>query len=139
MSYGKGWICENCGEQFKESEWCKTCQLNYLNGLKENFTSGNKKIDDFIKLMQLQVNDYSDIVFEWVPYDQFNDINEINHGSFSTIFSAIWRDGPLKYNLNKYERYPNKKVGLKCIYNTHNIISEFLNEVWNFYLIFLYN
>jgi hypothetical protein len=129
MSYGKKCICEKCGEQYIESEWCKTCQLNYLSGLKENFTSRNKQIDDFIQLMQLKVNDYSDIVFEWIPYDQFNDFKGIGQGSFSTIFSAIWRDGPLKYSLNKYERCPNKKVVLKCIYNTHNITSEFLNEV----------
>ncbi|GBB91010.1 hypothetical protein RclHR1_01810013 [Rhizophagus clarus] len=94
MSYEKRRICEKCSEQFVEPEWCKTCQLNFLNCLKESFTSGNKTIDDFIKLMQLKVNNYSDIVFEWIPYDQC----------------------------------PNERVALKCVYNTHNIMSEFLNE-----------
>ncbi|GBC28024.2 kinase-like domain-containing protein [Rhizophagus irregularis DAOM 181602=DAOM 197198] len=43
------------------------------------WTSGNGKIDYFIQEMQLKINGhgYDDIVFEWIPYSQFNDIKEI--------------------------------------------------------------
>jgi len=45
--------------------------------------------------------------------------------------SAIWEDGPLKYDdrKNGYVREPNRKVALKCLYNSQDIINEFLNEV----------
>ena len=106
--------------------------------IKENWTSGNEKIDNFIQEMQLKINDSNDIVFEWIPYDQFNDIKEINKGDFATVYSAEWKDGSLHYNSNKrkYTRqshYSHKKVTLKYLHNSQNIINEFLNEVWNFF------
>ena len=45
--------------------------------------------------MQLKIDSLSDIVFEWIPYDQFSDIKEIGRGGFATVYSAIWKDGPL--------------------------------------------
>ncbi|GBC08551.1 hypothetical protein RclHR1_08200003 [Rhizophagus clarus] len=94
--------------------------------------SGNKKIDDFIKEMQFRISDYDDdIVFEWIPYDQFSNINKIGIGGFATVYSTIWKDGPLVYNKDKkgYERDPNRVIALKCLDNSQNISVEFLNEV----------
>ena len=48
--------------------------------------------------MQLKIDYYEDIVFEWIPYNQFSDIEEIGRGGFATVYSAIWKDGPLKYD-----------------------------------------
>ena len=93
------------------------------------YFSGNKKIDNIIKDMHLRIKDYKDVVFEWIPCNQLNDIKEINKGDFATIYSAIWNDGPLNYNYGKYIRKPDKKVVLKCIHNSQNIDNEFLNEV----------
>ena len=44
--------------------------------------------------MQLKIDFYDDIVFEWIPYNQFIDIKKIG-GSFVEVYSAIWKDGPL--------------------------------------------
>ena len=52
--------------------------------------------------MQLKRNFHDDIIFEWIPYNQFDDIKEIRKGDFATIYSAIWKGGPLYYNKNKY-------------------------------------
>src|SRR5436190_14956416 len=113
-------VCNKCGEIYvdKNHEWCKLCQINHL---KNNFLSwsGNEKVDDFIQEMQLNnINDCHDIIFEWISYDQFNDIKKIgNGGDFVTIYSAIWKDGPLDYDEdeNEYTRIQNnKKVALKC-------------------------
>ena len=81
--------------------------------------------------MQLKINQYNDIVFEWIPYDQFIDIKEIGRGGFATVYSAIWKDGPLEYNkgIKKYTRSSYKKVALKYLHNSKNISNEFLNEV----------
>ena len=92
--------------------------------------SGNQKIDDFIREMHLKIDSYDNIIFEWIPYNQFSDIKEIGRGGFATVYSAIWKDGPLKYNYNnEYTRESNKKFVLKCLHKSQNITNEFLNEV----------
>ncbi|GBC10391.1 hypothetical protein RclHR1_00960008 [Rhizophagus clarus] len=95
------------------------------------WTSGSEKIDDFIQKMQLKINDYDDIVFEWIQYNQFDDIKEIGKGGFSTVYSAKWKDGPLVYNVNEkiYNRDSNKVIALKCLHNSQNVTSKVLDEV----------
>ncbi|GBC39344.2 kinase-like domain-containing protein [Rhizophagus irregularis DAOM 181602=DAOM 197198] len=46
-------------------------QNNYM------WTSENEKIDDFIQERQYKINKYDDIVLEWIPYNQFSEIKEI--------------------------------------------------------------
>ena len=81
--------------------------------------------------MQLKINGRHDIVFEWIPYNQLNNIKEIGKGGFATVYSAIWKDGPLHYGFydNEYIRESDKIVALKCLHNSQNITNEFLNEV----------
>ena len=81
--------------------------------------------------MQLKINDESDIVFEWIPYNQFDNIEKINKGDYATIYSAIWKGGPLVYDYRnkKYIRNSDKKFILKCLHDSQNVTSEFLNEV----------
>ena len=127
-------FCKNCSEKYTHInyKWCKPCQTDNLKENVTNWTSGNEKIDGFIQEMQLKINHRNDIVFEWIPYDQFSDIEEIGRGGFATVYSAIWRDGPLDYddgtekNLNLT---PNHEVALKCLHDSQNITNEFLNEV----------
>jgi hypothetical protein len=47
--------------------------------------------------MQLKINDYYDIIIEWIPYDQFDNIKEIRKDDSVTLFSAIWKNGLLNY------------------------------------------
>ena len=94
--------------------------------------SANEKIDDFIQEMHLKINSYDDIVFEWIPYSsQFNKIKEIGKGGFATIYTAIWKDGPLYYS-NMYKNYArdyNQKVVLKYLHNSQNRIEFLIDEV----------
>ncbi|EXX74729.1 uncharacterized protein OCT59_004566 [Rhizophagus irregularis] len=55
-------------------------------------------------------------------------LNELK-GGFAIVYSAIWMNGPLKYNEKKYNRKPDKEVALKVLYNSQNITDEFINEV----------
>ena len=128
--------CKKCGEEYIDitSKWCKPCQIDNLKRNFTNWTSENEKIDNFIQEMQLKIDSGQDIVFEWIPYNQFSDIKEIGRGGFATVYSAIWKDGPLKYNSDskKYTRnsyYSNSEVALKCLHNSQNVTNEFLNEV----------
>src|SRR5688572_10730723 len=126
-------ICEECGEEYVD-EWCKPCQINYFKKKFINWTSGNKKIDDYIQEMQLSINSRYDIILEWIPYNQFNCIKEISKGNCATVNLAMWKDGPLSYDEEKRwtMRDSDKKVALKWLHNLQNITDEFLNEVRKF-------
>ena len=96
-------FCKKCGEVCTDRyyKWCKPCQID---NLKRNFAnSENEKIDNFIQEMQSNIDRSTDIVFEWIPYNQFSDIKEIGRGGFATVYSAIWKDGPLKYDYDTQE------------------------------------
>ncbi|GBC42539.2 kinase-like domain-containing protein [Rhizophagus irregularis DAOM 181602=DAOM 197198] len=98
---------------------------NYI--LVLTWASGNEKIDDFIR----EMNTYEDTVIEWIPYDQLNEIKEIGKNSSISIYSAIWKDGPLYYddqNSNDYTRDPSKEVSLKYLQNTQNSVESLIKE-----------
>ena len=88
--------CQICGKDYtnESCKWCKPCWINNLKNDFTNWTSGNEKIDDFIQEMKLKFDD-SDVVFEWIPYNQFNDIEEIIK---DTVYTGIWEDGALCYD-----------------------------------------
>jgi hypothetical protein len=94
--------------------------------------SGNEIIDNFIQEKQLKINGYNDIVFEWIPYNQFNEIKEIEKNNHIAIYSAIWKNGPLYKKDNQSENYmrdTNKKVALKFLQNSQNSVESLINEV----------
>ena len=67
---------------------------------------------------------------EFVPHDQFKNIEFIAEGGFSKIYKAIWTEGPVKNYKNKCNiRSPNYTVVLKKLNNSKNITSRELNEV----------
>src|SRR4051794_29295849 len=80
--------CEKCNEKYPNTKykWCRLCQ-----------SSGNKQIDDFIQEKQLNIDWHNDIGFEWIPYNQFQSIKEIGKDKLTTVYSAIWKDGPLNH------------------------------------------
>ena len=80
--------------------------------------------------MQLQINRKKDIIVEWIPYNQFDIIEEINKGDFATVYSAIWKDGSLQLDQKKWTRKSNIRVNL---YKSQNTIKEFLQRVQNFF------
>src|ERR1051325_1582113 len=93
-----------------------------------NWTSGNKQIDDFIQEKQLKTNTSGRLnpVIEWIPYDRFEDITEISKVILPQIFSSMEKWSiPITKRLKKIQL--NKKVNLKCLYNSQNITDEFLN------------
>ncbi|CAB4442590.1 unnamed protein product [Rhizophagus irregularis] len=122
-------FCEECGNKYinylsKIAKWCRPCQIN---SLKNHTTiSDNEKINNFIQEMQLKIYSRDDIVFEWIPYNQFNDINKIND-----FTNAIWTDGRLEFcsSEKKYQRVQNIKSFFKI--PTINI-DKFLNEANNY-------
>jgi hypothetical protein len=39
--------------------------------------------------MQLKINDPDDIIFEWIPYNQFSNIKEIKKSYSATVYLAM--------------------------------------------------
>ncbi|CAB5388509.1 unnamed protein product [Rhizophagus irregularis] len=124
--------CEICGEKYLYNYdiWCKSC---HMRDLFKDWTIGNTVIDNLIQEMQLKIDNSYDIFFEWIPYNQFDEINEIGKGGFATVYSAKWKSGPLRFNSHNIEKYvrqqPNMTVALKCLHDSQNITNKFLNEV----------
>ena len=124
--------CIKCNKvyTYPHNNWCKPCAINYLKGNFTNWTSENEKIDNFIQKRQLKIDNSQYLVFEWISFNQFLDIEEVVNDIISTIYSAKWKNGPLHWDWNKkkYIRQPNKEITLKCLHNLQNI-DQFLNEV----------
>src|SRR5689334_9158886 len=118
------YYCKKCGEKYNNefeinNKSCMSCQMSHE----------NEKISDLIQEMKLS---QTDIMFEWIPYDQFNNVEEIGKGGFSTVYSAIWKVGLIKYDeniLKGWRRKPNTIVALKCLHDTQNSLDDFINEV----------
>ncbi|GBC08794.1 hypothetical protein RclHR1_08390008 [Rhizophagus clarus] len=90
--------------------YCEHCGKRYSN----RFEIDNKSCR---QITRIKINEILNcIVFEWIPYNQFNNIEKIGKNDFSTVYSAIWKDGLLNFGYNVYKRNPNTKVALKCIY-----------------------
>ncbi|GBB87358.1 hypothetical protein RclHR1_01380020 [Rhizophagus clarus] len=128
------YYCIKCANIYTDTQykWCKSCQIDYFQQNFTNWTSKNVRVDNFIREMQLKITKPTDIIFEWISYNQFSNIKEIGKGGFAIVYSAIWKDGPLYYDWNKYSRESNQRVALKCLNNSQNITDEFLNEVQNY-------
>ncbi|RGB41543.1 kinase-like domain-containing protein [Rhizophagus diaphanus] len=124
--------CIQCSYYENDRELCQPCQINYLKENFKNWTSGDKKIDDFIQ--KVQINEPGFIIFEWIPYDQFYDIKEIGKGGFATVCSAMWKDGPLRYDYKnkKWKRSVDDKIALKFLHNSKDLSNKFMtNEFQN--------
>jgi hypothetical protein len=120
--------CEKCNEEYSSIyyKWCKSCHLksNFI-----NWTSGNKKIDNFIQKMQLKAINYDDII-EWIPYTQFINIKEIgkNYNNF-ILYLAIWNEGPLHYNGDKERLIKKSEQVILITLNDFDDIDKFLIKV----------
>ncbi|GES95721.1 kinase-like domain-containing protein [Rhizophagus clarus] len=128
--------CPDCKRQRTTVAWCKTCDVATL---KENFcnwTSGYHMIDELIRYTQLNANESMDYL-EWINFDQFDLIKNTKiQGAHSSIYSAIWMEGP-RWNLDEVVEVWNRngpiKVILKRLNNSHNMSQEFLNQLYRYH------
>ncbi len=104
----------------------------------DKWTSGNEFIDKFIQESQLSASLTSQIL-EWISYNRFKNIEYFDKGGFSTIYKAIWLDGPINYwsdDKKNWIRSNKEIVALKSLDKSSNLNEEFLNEVCNQYFVF---
>ena len=94
------------------------------------YKSGNKVVDDFIRYTQI-IN-LGIGMMEFVPYDQFKDIEFIAEGGFSKIYKATLIHGNIQgWNMKvmNFMRSGLKIVALKRLKNSSNITFIEINEV----------
>jgi serine/threonine protein kinase len=73
-------------------------------------------------------------MLEWIPYEQFANIEYLATGGFSKVYKVKWIDGLIKgWNTknNKLERWGVKDVVLKILTNSQNMTVELLQETIN--------
>jgi hypothetical protein len=123
--------CPDCKRQRTSTAWCKSCDIANLKGKFNSWTSGNSMIDEFIQYTQLNANDNT--YLEWIDFNQFNLVKNTNkRGAFSSIYFAIWMEGPswiLDEEAEVWTRNGPVKVILKRLDNSQNINQEFVNQV----------
>ncbi|GBB83874.1 hypothetical protein RclHR1_10530007 [Rhizophagus clarus] len=113
---------------------CKKCNrvcnaIHFQHNFK-NWTSGNDYIDRFIQDTQLSAHDDTKEALEWIPHDRFYGIEIIKKIG---VYRANWIDGYISYwdnwkqNWMRYDQ--NILVTLRCLNNSENITTEFINKI----------
>ena len=138
--YKKYGLCDECSQPNTGEDWCQSCNSKHFQQEFNKWTSGNKEIDEFIQKFQLNATNDNEVL-EWIPYDRFKNIEYLAEGGFGTVYKAIWIDGFIYYwknSQNKWHRNENWGVVLKCLKDSQNLDTDFLQEVICYLLLILY-
>jgi hypothetical protein len=128
---GKKRTCEICQKECFAATYCENCIRNYLKGNFSNWTSGINNIDNLIKKCQMET--YApDMIVEWIPYNNLQNIKYLTKGGFSRIYIADLIGGYYKkWNSDEQtlERSGTKKVILKTLENVESANRSWFDEV----------
>jgi uncharacterized protein with gpF-like domain len=80
--------CENCNQKCLATLYCEYCVQNYLKDNFSNWTSGNNDIDNLIKNCQMETL-IPNLVIEWIPYNNLQNIKYLTRGGFSEIIQQF--------------------------------------------------
>lgn len=123
--------CEECQQPNTSEKWCQTCNGQHFQQSFPNWTGGNTQIDAFIQQCQLEATSNWNVL-EWIPYEQFKNVEHIANGGFGKVEKTEWERGPIA-NWNSEKKcwmvYKNKTVALKTLSNSQNLNTDFLQEI----------
>lgn len=123
--------CEECNQPNTSTKWCKSCNAQHFQAEFNNWTSGNPQIDSFIQKCQLEATNAWNVL-EWIPYEQFTNIEHIADGGFGKVYKSEWWKGSIEswdyYWNRKWVRH-GKTVALKTLFNSQNLNTNFLEEL----------
>jgi hypothetical protein len=129
--YEDNGLCKECSQINPGPLWCQSCNSQHFQQDFNKWTSGNKEIDEFIQNFQLNAT-CNEEVLEWIPYEKFENIEYLAKGGFGIVHKAKWIDGYIRlWNIsqNKWTRWGTKDIVLKCLNNSKNLTTDFLQEV----------
>ncbi|PKC59153.1 kinase-like protein [Rhizophagus irregularis] len=115
-------VCENCNQKCLATLYCEYCVRNYLKSNFSNWTSGNNVIDNLIKNCQMETL-RPNVIIEWIPFNNLENIKYLTKGGFSEIYTADWIDG-------YYIEWDSKEQQL-IRSGTHAVILKELKNVEN--------
>ncbi|CAB5191609.1 unnamed protein product [Rhizophagus irregularis] len=126
--------CPNCEKTCTSILWCVNCDIAYLVENFKNWSSGDPKLDDFIRHTQKTAKETMDFL-EWIDFSQFDLIKYTGkEGSFSTIYTALWMEGPF-WNWDEaasiWSRGGPTKVILKRLNDSRELSDQFINQCLN--------
>ena len=100
---------------------CKGCKEKEIRKLTNKY--GNKEIARFLYEHKSNATDCDEYI-QWIPIDEFRNIEYLIKGSFGEFHKATWING-------YYNEYKERDVVLKRIYNnsSDDKIVNILNEV----------
>ena len=101
---------------------CENCKEKKIEKLTDKH--GSEELAKFLYECKLNVND-DDEYIQWIPFNEFKNIRYLAKGGFGEVHRATWIN---YYNLIE-DKYEDKRVVLKRIYNSNNTTSDILNEV----------
>jgi hypothetical protein len=132
--YNKGTkrICENCHDECLATLYCEHCIRNYLKENFSNWTSGNNDIDNLIQQCQIKALT-PDLIVEWIPYNNLQNIKYLTKGGCSEIYTADWIDGRYEeWDLKEKQlkRYGSINVVLKKLENVESANKSWFDEVY---------
>ncbi len=116
--------CPECNKPRISFGWCFECETKH-------WTSENKEIDELIQYTQLSATQHCDYL-EWISFEKFEMIKYIGKGGFSSVYSALWTEGPRWYLDNgaqEWSRTGPMQIALKQLDNSKNISSSYINQV----------
>ncbi|PKY26964.1 kinase-like protein [Rhizophagus irregularis] len=122
--------CPECDRPTSFS-WCMTCETNFMKGKFPYWTSENREIDELIQHTQLNASQACNYL-EWIPFETLVMGKYIGSGGFSSIYSAVWMEGP-RWNLDdstqEWARAGPTSVALKRLDNSLNILSSYVDQI----------
>ncbi|CAG8466862.1 3578_t:CDS:2 [Funneliformis mosseae] len=86
--------CPECDQRLGDHTWwCESCQRRHFVENFDNWSTGDKSIDDFIKQTQMNAKE-CDQYLEWIPFSAFINVNKSEISEVGTLFTANWIKGP---------------------------------------------
>ncbi|GES98392.1 kinase-like domain-containing protein [Rhizophagus clarus] len=84
--------CKECKEKNTGLKWCRSCNAKRLEAEFPNWTSGNEELDIFLRETQLTARCWQE-VFEWIPYTNIIDVEEVGRGGYGIVYKSKWEGG----------------------------------------------
>jgi hypothetical protein len=123
--------CENCNQECLATTYREFCVRNYLKANFSNWSSGSYDIDDLIQKCQTETL-RPDMIVEWVPFENFQNIKYLTKGGYSEIYKAIWNDGHYTEwdpKQKQLKRFGTQEVVLKGLGNIESSSKSWFDEV----------
>ncbi|RIA90963.1 kinase-like domain-containing protein [Glomus cerebriforme] len=135
-------ICKECNEPGTGEKWCRPCNSKRFKKNFENWTSGNKDIDELIQHSQINAV-YSAKCLEWIPFENFECVTYVSRGGFGKIYSAKWPEGFIRYwdiKNQAWKRASNEQVALKSLDNSSSDLNtKLLDEIKSHIQIYIHD